>query len=236
MKLIGTVINNNLQGAQHLIDFPANTTIPVGTEVTCLLPSPENPQLPKIGEAIQGGYFAGIVKLGTEHYGIVVAPKAEGETEGTWGARSKLIAAQGVVSGLENTHAMAEAGSEIAAWAKGLIINGHSEWYIPARDELELIYRNLKPTSNENYCSFRDGDNPSSVPPGALYTDDSPAQTSVAEFQDDEAHAMEEAWYWSSTQCSANNAFCQRFDDGDQGNYGKGLTLRVRAVRRFLIN
>ncbi len=43
-------------------------------------------------------------------------------------------------------------------------------------------------------------------------------------------------WYWTSSQSSAYDAFCQLFGDGDQDNDGKDLTLRVRAVRRFFVN
>ncbi|MFN3766799.1 MAG: DUF1566 domain-containing protein [Ectopseudomonas guguanensis] len=41
-------------------------------------------------------------------------------------------------------------------------------------------------------------------------------------------------WYWSSTQCSPDGAWCQIFDDGYQVNVLKGLELRARAVRRVL--
>lgn len=192
--------------------------------------------LPAYGTEIEGGFFAGVVQIDGQQYGVVVAPKTEGEMRGTWGERGKDIDAKHLADGAANTKAMAEAGSEIGKWAQGLDINGHQDWYIPARDELELIYRNLKPTEQENYCSFRDGENPSSVPMGHFYTDESPAQTPVEAFQDEGSEAMEEAWYWSSTQCSAYNAFFQNFTVGNQGYFIKGYDNRVRAVRRFIIN
>jgi hypothetical protein len=86
---------------------------------------------------------------------------------------------------------MAEAGSPLAQWARGLDINGNTDWCIPARDVLELGYRHLKPTTYENSCSFRDGDNPSSIPAGYPYTEQLPAQTAAEAFREGGAEAFE---------------------------------------------
>ena len=40
-------------------------------------------------------------------------------------------------------------------------------------------------------------------------------------------------YYWSSTEFSASNAWDQYFFNGSQGNYGKGDTDHVRAIRAF---
>ena len=40
-------------------------------------------------------------------------------------------------------------------------------------------------------------------------------------------------FYWSSTEISANSAWVQSFDSGNQYNFGKQLELRVRPVRSF---
>ena len=170
-------------------------------------------------------------------YALVVAPKALGEAEGKWSTgRSKLIEGAGSYwDGLANTNAMAEAGSKLAKWARALEINGHSDWYLPSRDELELLYRHLKPTARENYCYFRSGDNPSSAPAGYPYTAQAPAQTASEEFRAGGAEAFEPVWYWSSTQYSADLAWDQTFDYGHQDNDGKCYEARARAVRRFLL-
>ena len=39
--------------------------------------------------------------------------------------------------------------------------------------------------------------------------------------------------YWSSTEYNSSLAWTQYFVNGGQGGYGKGGTLRVRAVRAF---
>jgi hypothetical protein len=136
--------------------------------------------------------------------------------------------------GHANTQAMVEAGSELAKAIKDLTINGFTDWYLPARDELELIYRYLKPTTDENW-RLR-GDNPSSVPVGYAYSAGAPSQTPVTSFQEDGEQAMKRAWYWSSTQGSAYRAWSQDFGDGAQDGGHKRHAFRARAVRRFLIN
>ncbi len=189
-----------------------------------------------IGTAIQGGTYVGSVRIGDQVYGIVVAPKATGETEGEWLSKYESVpGATSFVDGAANTAAMAFAGSELATWAQGLDIGGHTDWYLPARDELELAYRHLKPTTDSNWV-WRHGDNPSSVPAGYPYTETSPAQTTVSGFALGQPEAFERAWYWTSTQYSAGYAWVQDFEVGYQGTGGKDDRYRARAVRRFLIN
>lgn len=187
------------------------------------------------GEFIEGGYYAGTINLNGEHVGIVVAAKADGETSLRWGEPGNDINAKSCFDGAANTAAMAQHNSELAQWARQLNINGYSDWYIPSRDELELCYRNLKPTDEKNWCSYRDGENPNSVPPGLFYSDDDPAQTTAPNFKHGAAEHFDDAWYWSSTQCSANTAFVQVFADGGQNGDHKSNTSRARAVRRFKI-
>jgi len=44
---------------------------------------------------------------------------------------------------------------------------------------------------------------------------------------------FQSAWYWTSTQISADAAWYQGFDDGTQNGSAKSGELRARAVRRF---
>jgi hypothetical protein len=187
------------------------------------------------GAPMSGGFFAGAILVDGLKYAVIVSPKATGETTGKWGEYGEKIAAGHLSDGITNTKAMAEAGSTIAQWALALNINGHADWYIPSREELELLYRNLKPTVCENSCSYRDGENLCSVPLGFPYADDLPAQTSVADFQECGGEALAGVWHWTSTQYSSYGAFYQLFNDGGQGSFSKGYEGRVRAVRRELI-
>ncbi|MFN3766800.1 MAG: DUF1566 domain-containing protein [Ectopseudomonas guguanensis] len=192
--------------------------------------------LPAIGAAFEGGFYAGLIALNGETYGIVVSPKASGELEeaslGTVG--KDMLAARHFNDGLANTQAMAEAGSDLARWMLALDINGFADWYLPSRDELELLYRHFKPTTESNWV-YRHGENPSSVPMGYPYTAEQPGQTQLPDFQADAAEAFEDTWYWSSTQYSPFYAWVQGFDVGNQLTGHKDHELRARAVRRFKV-
>lgn len=189
--------------------------------------------LPALGTPLAGGFYAGQIYIGDTLKGLVVAPKAAGEIKGRW--LHKLVDVPGAESyfdGLANTQAMANAGSELAKWALGLQIGGTDErwsaWHLPARDQLELLYRHLKPTTDKN-VRFS-GDNPSSSPVGYAYRD-LPKQTELQAFAAGGAEAMSDWWYWSSTQYSADYAWCQGFNLGNQYYDVKEAEGWARAVR-----
>ena len=188
-----------------------------------------------IGKAYGGGFVTGVTVENGQRYLNITAGAAH-ELKGVWGARGVIIeGASSFTNSRSNTESMAAAGSELAKKVLALEIDGHTDWAIPARDVQELQYRHLKPTSEENYCWGRDGDNPNSLPIGLLYTAELPAQTTLTAFQDDGPEAFRDSWYWSSTQRSAYSAFNMYFDDGSQTSLGKGNELRVRPVRRELL-
>lgn len=196
---------------------------------------------------------------------IIVAPKASGENASIAlkNANSAFpTACQTLTEGLAATQAMRDADTSTvypaAHWARGLSIGGKADWYIPARDELELLWRNLKPVTNDNYItanrqaanytnngSFGDastapGTNKNSAPEGAAYTATTPGQTAATAFQSGgtEAFAFGSAYYWSSSEDSASTAYYQYWNSstpGYQGNLNKANAIRVRAVRRSII-
>ncbi|MBM2883960.1 DUF1566 domain-containing protein [Chromobacterium phragmitis] len=191
----------------------------------------------EIGTPFEGGFYAGRFNCDGAAYALIVSPKTQGETSMTWGEYGQDIpGARSYFNGLANTQAMAEAGSDLAKWALDLNISGHTDWYIPSRDELEMLYRAFKPTAEENDCSFRDGDNASSIPAGYPYTAEEPSQTAASAFRDGGAEAFADAWHWASTPYSPNTAWTQGFVGGYQGRYHKYYELRARAVRRILIS
>lgn len=189
-----------------------------------------------IGAALGGGFFAGYIRVGEGLDALIVSPKAAGEqVSAIWHrSRKSVTGAQSFFNGRSNTAAMAEAGSELAKWALGLHIADFDDWFLPSRDELELLYRNFKPGSNENYVSFRDGDNPSSVPAGYQYTSTFPAQTTLEAFRTGGVEAFEEKWHVSSTEYAPDPdyAWGQDFSYGSQDAYPKDDSFRARAVRR----
>lgn len=195
---------------------------------------------PILGTAMGGGYYAGRIRLddGTV-YALIVAPKAEGEHKPTSmiGKSKDIPGAKSYNDGLANTNALADAGSKLAKWVRDLRIDGNDDWYLPSQDELEVIYRNLKPTTEKNWCYARSGINLSAVIPTRPYTLENPAQTLAEAFQADASEAFDENWYWTSTQhiSEPTYAWAQGFSVGDQSNdyiYGK---RRARAVRRLAI-
>ncbi len=194
-------------------------------------------ELPAIGSAFQGGFYAGLLNIDGQLHGLIVAPKATGEQEeARWGEYGNNIAgATSVYDGLANTQAMAAAGYPLAKWALELKIDSFTDWYLPSRDELEILYRQFKPTTETNYQYGRHGENSSAVPITQHYSAEAPAQTSLEAFQEGGEQAFEDAWYWSSSQYSPNLAWTQDFGDGTQGYGHKGLELRARAVRRFKV-
>ena len=190
-----------------------------------------------IGTPFEGGFYGGKIRIGLAICAIVWAPKAEGEIKGAWlDSYTDVPGATSCFDSMANTRAMAEAGSPIAQKALAATIDGHADWCIPARDVLEMGYRYMKPTTEEN-AVYRYGDNPSSIPAGYPYTETSPAQTAVEAFQEgnDEAFS-DEGWYFSSTQFSEHSAWGQDFDDGNQGNDSKSSERRCRFVRLIPLN
>jgi hypothetical protein len=91
-----------------------------------------------------------------------------------------------------------EAGCTIPGTAADVCANlslgGYSDWFLPSKDELNLMYTNLKVFGVGGF-----------------------AGTS----------------YWSSSEANASSAWLQGFFNGDQFNYDKDYTGRVRAVRAF---
>lgn len=191
--------------------------------------------LPEIGQAYGGGFFSGVTVQDGKRYMLITAGR-EHELEGEWGEYgTKIEGADSFTDGRANTEAMAAAGSELAQQVLALSIGDHNDWAIPARDQQELQYRNLKPTARENYCWGRDGDNPNSLPIGLLYTAESPTKTTVGAFREGGTEAFQPTWYWSSSQRSAYHAFYVYFGAGSQGYHDKDDELRVRPVRSELI-
>jgi hypothetical protein len=189
-----------------------------------------------LGDPVPGGFFGGLINILGQVHGIAVAGKSQGEFKGAWLTRREDV--PGAVScfdSVANTIAMAAAGSELAQRILALNIDGVTGFSLPSRDVLEVLYRNLKPSTEENYCTFRDGDNPSAVPPTYPYTAAAPAQTVAQDFRKGGVHAFDEDWYWSSTQFSPFTAWIQDFANGDQGYGDKDCSYRARAVRIFTL-
>ena len=204
------------------------------------------------GEAYEGGYYAGQMNIDGTTYAIVVAPKASGHnTSKQWATSYQAMGTTGsLYNGWNNTSQNNTATYPAFQWARSLSIGGKSDWYIPSRDELELCYRNLKPTTTSNtvYASRTatlgtgngsdtqgNGDNDNSVPTGTAYTSSVPAQTANTAFQQGGAECFESQYYWSSSWFDSTSAWFQLFSVGSQDTSVQTNSLYVRAVRRVAI-
>ena len=157
----------------------------------------------KIGDTGPAGgivfYDKGVFSNGWRY--LEAAP-AETEFEAEWGAYETDVSGTRSVlgAGKENTKliverlkALRETG-RAAQLCANLKFDGFTDWFLPSKDELDLMYKNLK-------------------------------QKSKGEFGD--------YGYWSSSESGSDYAWFQNFDDGDQGDYFKTVTISVRAVRAF---
>lgn len=192
-----------------------------------------------IGQAYGGGYYGGKINdSGTQYY-LVVAPKATGETIVAWGPTGVGTGAVSYTNGPANSAALAALGSSYAAanFCEGLTIGGYSDWYLPARNELEVLYYFLKPSTTLNDTSS--GSNANAVSPEPIstnYTLGSPAQTaSGINFRLNESEAFAAGHYWSSTETGINEAWQQYFSNGYQYYSHKDSTIYTRAVRRIAV-
>jgi hypothetical protein len=202
--------------------------------------------LPAIGDAFEGGFFAGLISHtgnGVATHALIVAPRATGAT-GTgytlttmkqWKTSSTTTA--GTTSsfdGAANSANMNDASHPAAQFCEGLSIGGYTDWYLPARYELDIAYENLKPTTASNNTSW--GINPYSVPERTVNrTAGAPAQTSVAAFQSGGAEAFVADLHWSSTEFSSTLAWTLVFTSGNQDAYTKSSSRRVRAFRKLAL-
>lgn len=194
-------------------------------------------ELPALGDALAGGFYAGLIQSGTALYAIIRAPKAEGfHAPIAWGEYGNEIeGADSVSDGLANTQAMATAGCTVAQWALSLNIAGLADWYLPSRDEAEIHYRAFKPTTEENWRYGRHGENSSAVPITQKYSATSPAQTPIEAFQADGPEAFEDRSYWTSTQHGPYDAWIQDFGGGTQYLDDKDDARPAFAVRRITV-
>jgi hypothetical protein len=138
-----------------------------------------------------------------------------------WGCVSTLMAgADGTAigSGYQNTldiianscqqNDVIESAAEACA---AIPANGGTPWFLPSKDELYQMYKNL----HRYGCS--------AAAPGNL--DNSTCATGLGDFASN--------YYWSSTEVDYDFAWFQFFGNGYQDHFTKNYTFRVRAIRAF---
>jgi hypothetical protein len=198
--------------------------------------------IPTVGSALGGGFFAGQISTagnGVADYNLVVGPVASAQysTSLQW----KLVNTGGdptsVIDGPANSSTMNSATYPAAQYCEGLTVGGFSDWYLPAKNELEVCYFNLKPATTANNTSF--GVNPNAVPARAsTYTAGNPAQTSASAFQTGNAESYISGLYWTSTQNTYSSGFVncfQYYGSYPYASASKASSRKVRAIRRVAV-
>jgi hypothetical protein len=151
-------------------------------------------------------------------HGLEAAPEDIGgnatATLVAWGCSGTLLTGMnelGVGSGAHNTSQrdLCDDASTAAKAAAAYEYNGYTDWFLPSKAELDLMYHELADTDdNMTNSGVGDAGNPG---------------------------GFAGSFYWSSSQASSLGAWYQYFDSGDQLDYGgdKPTSQRVRAVRAF---
>ena len=188
-----------------------------------------------IGQSFQGGYYAGQISTagnGVADFYLIVAPKATGETNNIAFATGSFSDPTSVINGPANSTTMNNANHPAAQYCKGLTIGGYTDWYLPAQNELELLYYYFKPFGTDNVTSV--GANSNAVPPRGNYTATVPPVTPLTAWQSGGSETFSSQRYWSSTQRDTTAAYFQEFFTGNQSYVNKTTSGQswVRAVRR----
>ena len=95
----------------------------------------------------EGGIYAGVIRgeAGRPDYHLIVPTSDAAKAEDMiFGSTADVPAATSEYDGRANTLALVNAGGAVAAeWAHDLTIGPHSDFYLPARRELALLYANV---------------------------------------------------------------------------------------------
>jgi hypothetical protein len=253
--------------ANNTVTITAGTEIFEGGQITLTVTDGRNnatdtvdvsaSYVPDIGESYEGGFYAGRINDDNNNkYDLIISPKSQGLATGlsllTGGGSAPFSKPVGFLQyGGEMTDLFYQTGiSPAANFVKGLTIGGYTDWYIPSRYEIEIIYYNLKPTSQPNTTDY--GVNPHAVPPRLNeYTSSDPSITSATAFQDNGPESLKTPEidgnipeYWTSTQQSGSSAYALRSYNTFapdllppqsgvlKDSNGTGNELLVRAIRR----
>ena len=119
---------------------------------------------PEIGSAYEGGFFAGQISTTANNvptHNLVIAPLSSGQiTLIAWkNANTATPGADSDIDGPQNTADMVANGNSTvypcAHFCNDASIGGFSNWYMPAKNELDVCYFNLKPTTTSNKQAYQ---------------------------------------------------------------------------------
>jgi hypothetical protein len=181
-------------------------------------------------------------------HALIISPKAFGSLLNVaWKtANTSSSGTTSVFDGWANSEAMNNASHPAAQFCRGLSIAGYDDWYLPATQEWDILWRAYKPqtTPSGTYSGAGYGANPYAVPQGGNYADNNPARTALTAFQSggaeslyhfDEGFGDDPFLHWTSTQAASGTAYQRMTYTGDQFAESKTIAsaTQVRAIRRI---
>lgn len=97
-----------------------------------------------IGQSWGGGNYIGDILDDGTLYHLVLASKASGQNSSRqWKtANTATSGTDSLTNGLANSNAMNVSDHPAAYFCRGLAIAGLTDWYLPAKDELNVVYTN----------------------------------------------------------------------------------------------
>lgn len=202
------------------------------------------------GDSLQGGYFAGFIssafQTGNADFAIIVAPKSTGENSSkAWQTGGSNPGTYTEWDGLTNSNNVNDADHPAANFCRTLNISGYTDWYLPSLAEMNMLYRNFKPTTASNQTDTFFGARRIGYAPYGVTGQTSdwvaegpPVQTSVSAFQTGNAQAFHNGAYWTSTKTPSVAWITDMGNGGQYNNQSWDPTplstaLYVRGVRRL---
>jgi hypothetical protein len=201
-----------------------------------------------IGQAWGGGFYAGQISTtgnGVATHYLIVAPRTTGQSGAKrWGIDGVTTNINSLIDGPTNSAALASLGAnyEAAIFCEGLTIGGYTDWYLPAKNELEILFYFFR--SYTTAIDTSSGANVNAVSPEPIntnYTSTIPAITTATQFQSGMPEQFLRGapffYYWSSSSDGGAFAWQQNFDTGQQqADWPYSASgYYARAVRRIPI-
>lgn len=196
----------------------------------------------QLGDAYGGGFYAGQINISGTIYNLVVADRTVGQSYSYWGTSN--TSATSDINGPSNSALQAASGCTPAQFCENLNTGGYTDWYLPSKWELQVLYWNLKPTTNTNYGS--PGTNPyyKTLDQAAGWSSGNPSQTTATAFRSTGAQyigdpGVSNGWLLFSSTAGGlyGNPFYMYFNTGQNNYLGvspNNSPYSCRAIRRVL--
>ena len=176
---------------------------------------------------------------GIASHNLIVSPKATGGTSAQWKTSDTASVDTGNwETGYENSVALYTAGHTAAIFCRNLTIGGYTDWYLPAMNELEILFFNLKPGGAGNTGANNAAANAYAVPSraGTNYGGYSnPSQTTAVIFQSGGEQELVAMANWSSNNSGTTWGRYIQMSDGFAWGAGKSNSFPIRAIRKVAV-